>query len=172
MVLIVGWGGGVTDDLGEVAPTICPNCHNAVFLHHIRSDKRISAYFVPVVPYASNAYLACPICRHGLQLKPEHVGRVDRMRATTAQFRRGRLAEPAYRAAVDRFWTSLGTAHGASATFRAAPAIPAPIAPPGAPSTEPDRTVASQLEDLGRLHEAGALTDDEFAIAKRRVLEA
>jgi hypothetical protein len=172
MVLIVGWGGGVTDDLGEVAPTICPNCHNAVFLHHIRSDKRISAYFVPLVPYASNAYLACPICRHGLQLKPEHVGRVDRMRATTTQFRRGRLAEPAYRAAVERFWTSLGASHEAAAAFHPAPTIPAPMAPPVVSSPEADRSVASQLEDLGRLHEAGALTDDEFATAKRRVLEA
>ena len=35
MVVIFGWGGGQAKDLGEIAPTTCPNCHNHVFLHHI-----------------------------------------------------------------------------------------------------------------------------------------
>ena len=51
MVLIFGAGPGKPEDLGEVAPTICPNCHNEVFLHLIRSTKRVSLYFVPVMPY-------------------------------------------------------------------------------------------------------------------------
>jgi uncharacterized protein YbaR (Trm112 family) len=163
MVLIVGWGGGETADLGEVAPTTCPNCHNAVFLHQIHSDKRVSLYFAPIMPYASNTYLACPICRHGLQVRPEQMGKVDRMRAATSRFRKGGLAEPAYRTAVDRFWTSLGRAHEAGApVLRAAPSIPPHAA---------ERSVTAQLEDLARLHADGALTDDEFAAAKRRVLE-
>ena len=161
MVLFVGWGGGVTDDLGEVAPTTCPDCHNQVFLHQIRSDKRISIDFVPMVPYETNAYLACPICRHGLHLRPDQIAPADRMRAATARYRRGVLAEPAYRAAVDRFWASLGVASAASGVLRTSPTIPAPAT----------RSVPAQLEDLARLHAAGALTDDEFAAAKRRLLE-
>ncbi len=32
MVVVFGWGTGEAQDLGEVAPTTCPNCHNEVFL--------------------------------------------------------------------------------------------------------------------------------------------
>ena len=42
MVVIMGWGGGDTKDLGEVAPASCPNCHNQVFLHQLHSTKQFS----------------------------------------------------------------------------------------------------------------------------------
>jgi hypothetical protein len=41
-----------------------------------------------------------------------------------------------------------------------------PEAPPAAPNP------AATLEKLAELHEAGALTDDEFTAAKARVLDA
>jgi hypothetical protein len=37
MVVIFGFGAGSPEDQGEVAPCVCPNCHNQVFLHHVRS---------------------------------------------------------------------------------------------------------------------------------------
>ena len=74
---------------GEVAPTICrPNCHNQVFLHHIKSDKKISLYFVPLVKYGSDEYLACPICKSGVQLQPTQRQAVVAMKGTTSAFRR------------------------------------------------------------------------------------
>ena len=48
MVLIFGWGAGQAQDFGEVAPTTCPVCHNEVFLHHVKSDKSFSLYFIPL----------------------------------------------------------------------------------------------------------------------------
>jgi hypothetical protein len=42
--------------------------------------------------------------------------------------------------------------------------------PPRAPSVAPSEDVISRLEKLVSLHQAGALTDEEFAAAKRRVL--
>ena len=96
MVLIFGWGAGQAQDLGEVAPTTCPNCHNEVFLHHIRSDKHVSLYFIPLVPYGSNEYLACPICRHGLQIHPGQQTAVARMHATTNAFRTRAMTLEAY----------------------------------------------------------------------------
>jgi len=41
MVVIFGFGAGKQEDLGEVAPAVCPNCHNQVFLHHVRSKKSV-----------------------------------------------------------------------------------------------------------------------------------
>ena len=54
MVVIFGFGAGSPEDQGEVAPYVCPNCHNQVFLHHVRSKKSVRLYFVPVVPYGTD----------------------------------------------------------------------------------------------------------------------
>ena len=76
MVVIFGFGRGKQEDLGEVAPGMCPNCHNQVYLHHVRSKKSVRLYFVPVVPYGTDDYLVCPVCSRGLQLSkkqlPQH----------------------------------------------------------------------------------------------------
>ena len=54
MVVIFGFGRGKQEDLGEIAPGMCPNCHNQVYLHHFRSKKSVRLYFVPVVPYGTD----------------------------------------------------------------------------------------------------------------------
>jgi Short C-terminal domain len=57
-------------------------------------------------------------------------------------------------------------AQAAYAATQAAP--PAYAAPAPAPAPEADTT--AELERLARLHESGALSDEEFAAAKARVL--
>ena len=99
MVLIFGWGAGAGKDLGAVAPAVCPNCHNDVLMHHIRSEKKVSLYFIPVIPYGSNEYLACPTCRQGLQFRPEQRYKIENMKASTSQFRLGQLPGRALRQA-------------------------------------------------------------------------
>jgi putative oligomerization/nucleic acid binding protein len=175
MVLIVGWGGGVTQDLGEVAPTVCPRCHNSVFLHQITSNKQVSVYFVPLVPYESNAYLACPICHAGIRLAAGQIPSVDRMRGMTATFRHGAVDETAYRAAVDGFWASLGVAPSGDQVLHPSPTIPPPAGTarqPGSPPAAAPGSLADRLAGLAKLHANGHLTDEEFAAAKRRVLES
>jgi len=164
MVVIFGWGGGQAKDLGEIAPTTCPNCHNHVFLHHIRSDKQVSLYFVPIANYGTNEYLACPICRQGMQIGPQHRTALQGMRSATALYRRGGLAETSYRATVDSFWRGMGVAPSGQQVLQPAQTIPPPATPDASPS------LAEQLEGLGRLHTDGVLTDDEFAAAKKRLL--
>jgi Short C-terminal domain len=172
MVVIFGWGSGEAQDLGEVAPATCPNCHNHVFLHHIKSEKRVSLYFVPLVPYGSNEYLACPICRSGLQLRPEHLPGVRQMHAATLQFRRGALRQDLYQARVEHFWRTLGVGPSGTQVVRPAPTVPPPATVPAHPASAPQATPAlrDRLEDLARLHADGVLTDEEFAAAKRRIL--
>jgi len=58
MVLIFGWGSSGAQDRGEVAPLRCPNCHNDVYMHAVKSKKELSLYFIPLVPYASDEYLS------------------------------------------------------------------------------------------------------------------
>jgi hypothetical protein len=54
-----------------------------------------------------------------------------------------------------------------AATQAPAPA-PAPVAPAPAPAATGDTT--AELERLASLHQSGALTDDEFAAAKAKLL--
>ncbi len=177
MVVIFGWGGGNTKDLGEVAPTTCPRCRNQVFLHHVRSDRQFSLYFVPLATYAANDYLLCPICRNGIQVRPEHGHAVDSMASATRLFRRGGLAIEAYQGQVARFWSQLGVDGAGAQVLHAAPSIPPPAqagpdagVSPASPASAGAPSIADQVARLARLHDDGVLTHEEFAAAKRRVL--
>jgi pyruvate/2-oxoglutarate dehydrogenase complex dihydrolipoamide acyltransferase (E2) component len=195
-MVIFGFGRDQSDDQGEVAPGVCPNCHNQVFLHHVRSKKHVSLYFVPVVPYGTEDYLVCPICSRGLQLSSSQLPYVRSMSGATASFRRRRLPEAQYMAQVERFWRQLGVglappppgaappAPPAQAAPRAAPAPYAPAGPPApppqvrpAPSPGPraaaddEASWIAQLHRLAQLHDQGVLSDEHYEAAKRRVLE-
>jgi uncharacterized protein YbaR (Trm112 family) len=191
-MVIFGFGRDQSDDQGEVAPGVCPNCHNQVFLHHVRSKKHVSLYFVPVVPYGTEDYLVCPICSRGLQLSSSQLPYVRSMSGATASFRRRRLPEAQYMAQVERFWRQLGV--GLAPPGAAPPAPPAQAAPPAArPPYPPAGPVAptppvrpapsratpaddegswiAQLHKLAQLHDQGVLSDEQYEAAKRRVLE-
>ena len=90
-MVIFGFGPGKSEDLGEVALCVCPNCHNQVFLHHVRSKKSVRLYFVPVVPYGTDNYLICPICSRGLPVRNAQLPYLRSMADATASLRAGRL---------------------------------------------------------------------------------
>jgi hypothetical protein len=200
MVVIFGFGEGKHEDLGEVAPAVCPNCHNQVFIHHVRSKKSVRLYFVPVVPYGTNDYLVCPICSWGLQVSQAQLPYVQSMSRAFGSFRAGRLAEGPYMAQVETFWRQLGVnpagqqlvapaTPAAAAPAQPVPvARPAPVAPvapasaaPAQPAAAPAQLSAaavddetswlSQLRNLAQLHDQGVLSDAHYEAAKRRLLE-
>ena len=90
--MIISWPGGVTDQ-GEVAPATCPKCGNNVVMHLIRTQDAIALYFIAVAPYNVNEYLSCPVCKSGLQVRPDQRPAVDMMRAHTATYRRRALTK-------------------------------------------------------------------------------
>ncbi|HEX3388232.1 MAG TPA: hypothetical protein VHT94_04260 [Streptosporangiaceae bacterium] len=189
MVVFFGFGPDKQEDLGEVAPTVCPNCHNQVFLHHVQSKKSVRLYFVPVMPYGTDDYLVCPICSRGLQVGKAQLPHVRSMSRAAASFRAGRLTEAQFLAQVERFWRRLGVnsagqqlltpaSPGSSAPARpAAAAQPAAFGGSAAPAPPPpaasgDQTSwISQLGELAQLHDQGVLSDDHYEAAKRRILE-
>src|SRR5262249_41786478 len=178
-MVIFGFGAGKQEDQGEVAPAVCPNCHNQVFLRHVRSKKRFSLYFVPVVPYGTDDYLVCPICSRGLQLSTTQLPYIRSMSGATAAFRTGRLAQAPYMAEVERFWRQLGVnpagqqlltpaSPGAAAPAQPpAPAQPAaaarpaapvnPAAPAQPPSAADETSWITHLQKLAQLHDQGVL---------------
>jgi uncharacterized protein YbaR (Trm112 family) len=129
MVVIFGFGPGSQEDQGEVAPCVCPNCHNQVFLHYVRSKKSVRLYFVPVVPYGTDSYLVCPVCSRGLQVSDAQLRHVRSMSSATASFRAGRLSQARYRAQADRFWRQLGVNPAGQRLLT--PASPGAAARPG-----------------------------------------
>lgn len=182
MVVIFGFGPGKQDDLGEVAPTVCPNCHNQVFLHHVRSKKSVRLYFVPVMPYGTDDYLVCPVCSRGLQVSGPQLPEVRTMAQATASLRAGRLTEAAYGDRVQRFWHRLGgnparqqppAAAGPGGSAPAQPATPDPPATPAqpAPAAGDAPPWLAQLRELAQLHDQGVLTDAQYEAAKRRALQ-
>ncbi|HYB89329.1 MAG TPA: SHOCT domain-containing protein [Streptosporangiaceae bacterium] len=196
-MVIFGWGPDKQDDQGEVAPAVCPNCHNQVFLHHVRSKKSVRLYFVPVARYGTDDYLVCPVCSRGLQLSAPQLPAVQSMTSATASFRMGRLSEGPYMAQVERFWRQMGVnPAGQQVVNPASPAPPAPGRPapqarpaaPGNPAPSVRRPAAApaqpppvaaddetawiaQLQKLADLHDQGVLSDADYEAAKRRVLE-
>jgi hypothetical protein len=166
MVLIFGWGQSDARDLGEVAPALCPNCHNVVALHRVRTKKAVSLFFVPVMPYGGDDYLLCPICRHGLQLTPVQKPQVETMSHATAALRHGLTTQEAYVTQVAAFWAQMGFASYAPPA-PAAPALGPGVAPGSAPG---GRSPSAQLDDLAKLHADGVLTDEEYRAAVKRIV--
>ena len=187
MVVIFGFGPGKQEDLGEAVQTICPNCHNQVMLHHVRSKKTVRLYFVPVVPYGTDDYLVCPVCSRGMQLSRTQLAHVDPMKRATASFRAGRLSEAGYAAQAELFWRAMGVNVTGQSVAQGGPAAAAPPPPPapagpaqpagqsGAaqppPAAEDDTSWLTQLRKLAQLHEEGVLSDAHYETAKRRILD-
>jgi hypothetical protein len=187
MVVIFGFGPGKQEDLGEAVQIVCPNCHNQVILHHVRSKKTVRLYFVPVVPYGTDDYLVCPVCSRGMQLSQKQVPHIASVKRATAAFRAGRLSEADYAAQADRFWRAMGVhvtgqpvagspAAAAPAAAPVPPPAPAPPAGPAATAQPPPAAAGetswmAQLQKLAKLHEEGVLSDAHYESAKRRVLE-
>ena len=181
MVVVFGFGPGSPEDQGEVAPCVCPNCHNQVFLHHVRSKKSVRLYFVPVVPYGTDDYLVCPVCSRGLQVSGAQLHHVRSMSSATASFRAGRLSPAGYMAQAERFWRQLGVnPAGQQILAPASPGAPVPAqpatpvraaAPAPPPPADDQASWISRLHQLAQLHDQGVLSDAAYAAAKRRILD-
>lgn len=181
MVLIFGWGSSGAQDRGEVAPLRCPNCHNDVYMHAVKSNKELSLYFIPLVPYASDEYLACPICRAAIKTGQEHRSAVQSMIASTRLWQSNAMAPADYERRTRFFWSQVGMApehvvippRPGAPMAPARPAMPAPPQPAATPasvSASAPPTPADRLAELARLRDAGILTEEEFTAAKRRIL--
>ena len=137
MVVIFGFGPGKQEDMGEAVQVVCPNCHNQVMLHHVRSKKTVRLYFVPVVPYGTDDYLVCPVCSRGMQLSQAQVPHVASVQRATAAYRAGRLSEAGYAAQADRFWRAMGVHVTGQPVAPGGPAGTAPAPPPAAAAPAP-----------------------------------
>lgn len=173
-MLIFGFGPGKAEDLGEVAPGSCPNCHNQVWFHHVRSKKSVRLYFVPVVPYGTDEYLLCPVCTRGLQIGEPQRPAVQSMANATKAYRARRLTDEQYAAQTQHFWAQLGVNPAGEQVLTAAQpatAVSPVAATPSSSSPADEGGLAGRLRELADLHAQGVLTDEQYTAAKQRVIE-
>jgi hypothetical protein len=107
-MLVMGWGRATPRDIGAVAPTKCPHCHNQVVVRFFRVTSWFRLFWVPLVPYRRQEFLICPICRTRFGVSAGQREAVQQMIARTAQRDRGALPESDYSATVRDFWALLG----------------------------------------------------------------
>ncbi len=118
-MIIFGWGGGKARNHGPAVPQTCPSCGHDGFLHYFTVTKWFRLYFIPIFPYSTKHFLACPVCTSGAELAtPAERQRVQALVATPASLNSDLLG-PDARAGQVR-----------SAFGEAAPAPALPPAPP------------------------------------------
>src|SRR5215471_11837530 len=110
-------------------------------MHAVKSKKELSLYFIPLVPYASDEYLACPVCRAAIKTRPENRTAIQSMIASTRLWKTNAMAPADYEQRTKFFWSQLGMAPQHVVIQASAGAQPAPPpgnpAPPAQLSTEP-----------------------------------
>jgi hypothetical protein len=123
-VIIFGWGGGKAKNHGPAVPQACPSCGHDGFLHYFTVTKWFRLYFIPIIPYSTKHFLACPVCTSSTELvTPADRQRVHVLVATRA---------------------SLGTGQQPRSAFgEATPALAFPPAPAMEKPTTPARSSAT-----------------------------
>ena len=68
-MIIFGWGGGRPKDHGPAVPQECRSCARSAHLHYFTVTKWFRFYFIPLIPYRTRHFLACPSCTAATELK-------------------------------------------------------------------------------------------------------
>ncbi len=71
-MIIFGWRTIVTK-LGIVFKRLCDHCHNEEYWILNRVTKWFTLFFIPVIPYDSNYFFSCPICKYGFNLNTDQI---------------------------------------------------------------------------------------------------
>ena len=68
-MIILGWGGGRPKDHGPAVAQACRSCARSGHLHYFTVTKWLRLYFIPLIPYSTRHFLACPSCTGAQELK-------------------------------------------------------------------------------------------------------
>lgn len=78
-MIIFGFGHKKNKNLGPVGKIACPNCNNEDFWELVTSRTYFTLFFVPLIPYSSENFIMCPICRVAREV---HGDELERMKAS------------------------------------------------------------------------------------------
>lgn len=95
--MIFGWGGGKAKDHGPAVLQVCRSCGRQGHLHYFTVTKWFRLYFIPIIPYNTRHFLACPVCTAGTELTSTvERERVQALASTTKALGSGQAAPATY----------------------------------------------------------------------------
>ena len=78
MFFVFGWRTGKPEDYGACMPAQCNRYGNESLWHLLHTQSWFTLFFIPLIPYNSRHYLACPICMNAEEI---HGSQVEEMKA-------------------------------------------------------------------------------------------
>lgn len=96
MPIIFGWGRQTTWNIGPVFRQQCSHCNNNEFWVLLRRTTWFTLFFIPIIPYKSAWWCLCPICKYGIELKPEQVQKLKPIAEANQQLNKGEITEQQY----------------------------------------------------------------------------
>lgn len=98
MLFVFGWGRRTQKDHGPTLPITCPNCKNQTYWRYKHFRTWFTLFFIPVIPYQSDHYLLCDICKQGVQLNGEEQERAKILAGQTELYLRQQMSPEEYQA--------------------------------------------------------------------------
>ena len=68
MFFIFGWGHLTKKQFDSGIERVCSQCHNHVHMILVNVKKWFTFFFLPLIPYGSEYFLACPTCGNAVKL--------------------------------------------------------------------------------------------------------
>jgi hypothetical protein len=72
-MIIFGWGRQTFTQLGVIYKNLCSHCHNEDYWVLTRIRTWFTLFFIPIIPYSTEYFLSCPICKYGITLNHEQI---------------------------------------------------------------------------------------------------
>jgi hypothetical protein len=92
-MIIFGWGYTKRRNFGPVLKQLCTNCHNETHWHLHRVSIWFTLFFIPVFPYSTTMFLACPVCTSGVELNKNDFERIRPIAEANERFVQGKITE-------------------------------------------------------------------------------
>ena len=76
MFIIFGAGENIKEQFSLAKSDHCFHCNNTTRWTATKVQKHISLFFMPVLPYKTKYYIACPICNKGQEVSEQEFERL------------------------------------------------------------------------------------------------
>ena len=96
MFFVFGWGMQTVKNLGEVSIYHCNHCNNdRPWTLHIRRTW-FTLFFIPIIPYSTQRFMICPICKNGVLLNQQQFNDLKAMAECNTDFNKNKITQEEY----------------------------------------------------------------------------
>jgi hypothetical protein len=93
MWIIFGWGRERVKNYGPTLKRLCNHCNNEDFGVLKSITTWFTLFFIPVLPYAKETRLVCPVCNHGREIDKAEFNRMLSLARLHPSFSQRRITE-------------------------------------------------------------------------------